>query len=181
MLESRDKKRVLAVAVRHRTLWMGSTAMPLSNISVVDAFTVKPHVGAALFRVVKWVFLALVALVVIGLAADNGGGRDGAVDLGGPGPVLVLLVVAAVAGQELFAKAKPVLAVETAGGTLSVVTLPNLDELREVAGQIVHAIDHPEAEFTRYVFQYESKTSHYYGSTAIVSGQGNTGFKGLEL
>ncbi|CAM5473496.1 hypothetical protein SCALM49S_03823 [Streptomyces californicus] len=28
------------------------------------------------------------------------------------------------------------------------VTLPSVEQLRTIAGQIVHAINHPEAEFT---------------------------------
>ncbi|NEE12448.1 hypothetical protein G3M58_39080, partial [Streptomyces sp. SID7499] len=87
-------------------------------------------------------------------------------------PVFVLLIVLVVYFvKALLTPATPALIVETAGGSRNLVTLPSVDELRIIAGQIVHAIDHPEAEFTAYVHQL----NNYNGPVFNQNGAQNTG------
>ncbi len=53
------------------------------------------------------------------------------------------------------------------------VTLPSVEQLRTIAGQIVHAINHPEAEFTAYVHEL----NNYNGPVFHQNGAQNTGIK----
>ncbi|MGO4635644.1 DUF6232 family protein [Streptomyces sp. 2RAF24] len=159
---------VLEIAVRRRMLWVGSAAFPLHNISRVEAFKLKPDRGAAFIRFLKW--LAVVAAVYVAFNVMNGGDTSLADDTS-PVLVIVVVVLIIVLIKELAEAPKPILAVETAGGSLALVTLPSVDQLRGIAGQIVHAIDHPEAEFTAYVHQL----NNYNGPVINQNGTGNTG------
>lgn len=67
----------------------------------------------------------------------------------------------------MFASTKPVLAVEMNSDSRVIVTLPSMDELRQIAGRIVYAIDHPEAEFTAIVQQYNSKHTNSEALSAL--------------
>lgn len=149
-------------------LWVGTAAIPLRNVTWVDAYRVKPDWGRALLR-----FLTIVIVgALVGAVAE--GGAQVAVN-GGVFRVIVAigLVVVLVA---LFGSAKPVLVVEMASGSKVVVTLPNMDDLRQIAGQIVSAIDNPKAEFTAIVRQLNN-TNNYGPVVNMSGGRGNTGFK----
>ncbi|MFH7596445.1 DUF6232 family protein [Streptomyces racemochromogenes] len=167
----------LVLRVSGRMLWLGSKAVPLHNIASVDAFKVKPDWGTALLRVLKWLFFGAVLIVATGLVDRLVTGTE--VSIGGGGFRLLLTVVVVVAATALagaFRAARPVLAVETAGGSLLAVTLPSIDELRQIAGRIVYAINYPDAEFTVVVKQFHTTNNH--GPVAILNGgQGNTGIK----
>lgn len=153
-------------------LWVGSMAVPLHNISWVDAFKLKPNWGEAFGSVLKWLFFAALALVAFGYF---GGDRGRLVESGGNGTTIVLLAVVAFVLIAALGTAKPVLAVETAGGSVVVVTLPNMEELRRIAEHIVYAINHPDTEFAVTVYQYN--TTNNNGPVAILNGgRGNTGF-----
>ncbi|MFD5459350.1 hypothetical protein [Streptomyces olivaceus] len=83
-----------------------------------------------------------------------------------------LVVVCAV----LLSSRKPVLIFELNSGSRVVLTLPTMDELRAIAGQIVYAIDHPEYEFTAVLEQHN--TTNNFGSVVNLNGgRGNTGMK----
>ncbi|QLJ06645.1 hypothetical protein HZZ00_35510 [Streptomyces sp. NEAU-sy36] len=152
-------------------LWIGEAAIPLRNITLVNPYVAKPDRWSAAGRLLMW----LLVIVVIAAAAQAGSGGDAR--LGGPLLVLLIALVCFFC-RDLFARGKPVLAVETAGGAQLVVTLPSLEELQRIAGQIVHAINHPEAEFTAIVHQYHSNSTNNYGPVVNMSGgRGNTGFK----
>ncbi|MFD7029602.1 DUF6232 family protein [Streptomyces sp. NPDC059917] len=155
------------LSVSGRMLWVGSAAVPLRNITLVDAFKYRPSRWASFVDSLKWVVgLAVLFFVLVYVGGGepiNDRNSDTLVPLAGL--VLLVLVLAA-----LFKMAKPVLAVETAGGTIIMVTLPTVDELRHVAGQIVYAIDHPEAEFSTVV-------NHFAPVVNMNGGRGNTGIR----
>ncbi|MER8237527.1 DUF6232 family protein [Streptomyces sp. NPDC094049] len=152
--------------MRRRMLWVGAAAFPLHNISRVQATRYQPDWGAALLSLLKWLLGAVVVYVVLMLLF--GGGPESVGE--GGGVLLVLLVLLAVfLGRSLFEPTRPILIVETAGGTWMIVTLPDVDELRDIAGRIVHAIDHPEAEFTKNVYQF----TQYNGSVIQQTGNKN--------
>ncbi|MFJ7205538.1 DUF6232 family protein [Streptomyces sp. NPDC098789] len=157
----------LVLRVSGRMLWVGSTAVPLHNIALVDAFTYRPSRWASFIDSLKW-FVGI-AVVIVVLAYASGGE---VVDDDNSGALLPLSVVvlAVLAVAALLKMSKPVLAVETAGGTKILVTLPTVDELRHIAAQIVYAIDHPGAEFTT-VVNYLAPVVNMHG------GSGNTGIR----
>lgn len=136
-------------------LWIGAAALPLHNLTRVEAIKIKPE---------RNVFRFLAGLAVVAFVYSM---TDWA-------PVLVLLfVLVFFFVKALIAPERPVLVVETAGGSLVLVTLPSVDELRVIAGQIVHAIDHPEAEFTAHVHQL----NNYNGPVFNQNGGQNTGIR----
>ncbi|MEU5287513.1 DUF6232 family protein [Streptomyces sp. NPDC020755] len=146
---------VLEISVKRRMLWIGAAALPLHNLTRVEAIKIKPERNVLRF------------LLGLGLVAFVYSVTDWA-------PVLVLLIIMVVYFvKALIAPEKPVLVVETAGGSLVLVTLPSVDELRGIAGQIVHAIDHPEAEFTAHVHQL----NNYNGPVFNQNGGQNTGIR----
>ncbi|MEW1695881.1 DUF6232 family protein [Streptomyces sp. NPDC093249] len=152
--------------MRRRMLWVGAAAFPLHNLSRVQATRYRPDRGAALLSLLKWLLAAVVAFAVLTLMF--GGGPDSVGENGGV-LFIVLVLIAVFVGRSLFEAATPILILETAGGTWMIVTLPNVDELRDIAGRIVHAIDHPEAEFTKNVYQF----TQYNGSVIQQTGNKN--------
>nr|WP_239144576.1 DUF6232 family protein [Streptomyces sp. SID14515] len=161
---------ILEISVKRRILWVGSAAFPLHNLTRVDAYEVKPDRVKAVGRFLKWLAGAAVVFVVLSLESGEGAGFD---DGGKSVFIFVVIGLALFLLKELFEPAKPILAVDTAGGTGAVVTLPSVDELRVIAGQIVYAIDHPEAEFTAYV----QELNNYNGPVFNQHGGQNTGIK----
>lgn len=157
-------------------LWVGTAAIPLHNITWVDAFRIKPNRGAIFGRTLLWM-AALSVVVAVGLGYTQGeslsSGKNGnLVDL----LVLITLVVATL--RAVLASRKPVLAVEMAGGSTVIVTLPTVEELRQIAGQIVYAINHPDAEFTAIVNQFNSSNTNHFGPVVNMNGgSGNTGIR----
>ncbi|MGW1463287.1 DUF6232 family protein [Streptomyces sp. NPDC002308] len=164
-------REVLEISVSRRMLWVGSAAFPLQSIARVEAFKIKPDRAAALTSFLKW--LGGLALVYVVIAANNRDSDNDFEDNGGSLFVAVLVGLVIYLFKELLEPAKPVLAVETAGGSFAVVTLPSVDQLRTIAGQIVNAIDHPDAEFRTYANQL----TNYNGPVIIQNGSGNTGIR----
>ncbi|MEU0401330.1 DUF6232 family protein [Streptomyces sp. NPDC006197] len=164
------RRRVLELAVRRRMLWVGSAAVPLHNITSVEAYKDQPDAGEILLRLLKWAFGAV--LFYAGVNYLTGGeARIG--ESGNPLMIVLLLVVVGFALRDLFRMSKPVLAIGTAGGNTVTVTLPTVDELRHIAGQIVNAIDNPAAEFHTVV---EHTTTNHFGPVVnIRGGRGHTG------
>ncbi|MFF8511416.1 DUF6232 family protein [Streptomyces sp. NPDC015492] len=165
---------VLQLRVSRRMLWVGAAALPLHNITRVEAFRLTPDRGAALLRFLKWLAVALVIYAVLNGVSDG----DAAVGEFGPLLFVVLIALAVYLGRELFAAAKPVLLVEMSSGSAVVVTLPSMEELREIAGLIAHAIDNPAAEFSRTVQQFNT-TNNNYGTVINMNGGRNN--RGISL
>ncbi|MFE9348239.1 DUF6232 family protein [Streptomyces olivaceus] len=160
------KGKPLQLQVLRHILWVGSAAVPLPNVSWVEVFRLRPDWGKA------GLYLLLV-VVSASLFSD----RLGSLDEGG-GPTLVVLAGFAlvVVGAVLLSSRKPVLIFELNSGSRVVLTLPTMDELRAIAGQIVYAIDHPEYEFTAVLEQHN--TTNNFGSVVNLNGgRGNTGMK----
>ncbi|MFD6424212.1 DUF6232 family protein [Streptomyces sp. NPDC060198] len=150
-------------------LWFGSAAFPLHNLTRVEAFRLNPRRGEAFVSFLKWAaVIAVVYVAVMAMADEDASAGDGS------GPLFFFVAVAlAILLMKMLQPAKPILAVETAGGSWAVATLPSVDELRAIAGLIVHAIDHPEAEFKATVHQL----NNYNGPVFNQTGGMNTGIK----
>jgi hypothetical protein len=159
----------LELRVQRQILWVGSAAVPLRNVSWVEVFRLKPAWGKA-----GGYFLLLV--VVAFLVSARLDSTDGGGGVGAPAPaVLALFALVVVCAVPLWSR-KPVLVVELNSGSRVVLTLPTMDELRAIAGQIVYAIDHPEYEFSAVLEQYN--TTNNFGSIVNMNGgRGNTGIK----
>ncbi|MFD7975323.1 DUF6232 family protein [Streptomyces sp. NPDC059071] len=165
-LPPRRGKR-LELRVQRQILWVGSAAVPLRNVTWVEVFRRKPAWGKA---GVYFLLLEIFALLV-SARFDSTDGDGGATALGVP--TLFTLVVV---GVGLLWSRKPVLVVERNSGSRVVLTLPNMDELRAIAGQIVYAIDHPEYEFSAVLEQHN--TTNNFGSVVNMNGgKGNTGIR----
>ncbi|WP_399141150.1 DUF6232 family protein [Streptomyces sp. NBUA17] len=155
----------LQLRVQRQILWVGSAAVPLRNISWVEVFRLRPAWGRA-----GVYFLLLVILTFLVSA------RLDSTDGGGPAPGVLAGFVLVVVCAVLLSSRKPVLVVEMNSASKVVLTLPTMDELRAIAGQIVYAIDHPEYEFTAVLEQHN--TTNNFGSVVNMNGgRGNTGMK----
>ncbi|MYR60859.1 hypothetical protein GTY54_33055 [Streptomyces sp. SID625] len=159
----------LELRVRRQILWVGSAAIPLRNVSWVEVFRLKPAWGKA----------GLYLLLLAGIAffvSDRLGSTDGGGGGGGPAPGVLALAALVVVCAVLLSSRKPVLVVELNSGSRVVLTLPTMDELRAIAGQVVYAIDHPEYEFSAVLEQYN--TTNNFGSVVNMNGgRGNTGIR----
>ncbi|WP_318212050.1 DUF6232 family protein [Streptomyces sp. SJL17-1] len=163
----------LRLRVSRRMLWVGPAAFPLHNITRVEAFKLKPDRVAALLRFLKWLLVAIVIYAVLN------GLSDGEVSIGddsGPLLFVVLVALAVYLGKELFEPAKPVLLVEMSSGSAVLVTLPSMEELRDIAGLIAKAIDNPAAEFSTVVRQFNTNN---YGPVVNMNGGRNN--RGINL
>ncbi|MFG2835824.1 DUF6232 family protein [Streptomyces zaomyceticus] len=157
----------LILKVSRRILWVGSAALPLHNITRVEAFMIKADRGAVFVRFLRWLIVAALIYAAINYASD--GGVEG-------NPVLLVVGIALFLFllKELFQSPTPVLVVETAGGSTVVVTLPTVHELLDIAGRIAHAIDNPQAEFTAVVQQY-NHTNNFGPVVHMNGGRNNRG------
>ncbi|MFI1187519.1 DUF6232 family protein [Streptomyces californicus] len=151
-------------------LWIGSAAFPLNNLTRVEATKLSPERGAAFLRFLKWLAFTAVVYVFFMAAAEN---EANVTENGQPVFILFLIGLIGYFVKVLVEPAKPILAVETAGGSLAMVTLPSVEELRTIAAQIVHAINHPDAEFTAYVHEL----NNYNGPVFNQNGAQNTGIR----
>ncbi|WP_395364711.1 DUF6232 family protein [Streptomyces sp. YH02] len=163
----------LRLRVSRRMLWVGPAAFPLHNITRVEAFRLKPDRAAALLRFLKWLLVAVVIYAVVNSLSD---GEASLEDGGGPLLFVVLVALAVYLGKELFEPAKPVLLVEMSSGSAVLVTLPSMEELRDIAGLIAKAIDNPAAEFSTVVRQFNTNN---YGPVVNMNGGRNN--RGINL
>ncbi|MFJ3445734.1 DUF6232 family protein [Streptomyces sp. NPDC086081] len=156
----------LELRVQRQILWVGSAAAPLRNVSWVEVFRLKPAWGKAGGYFLLLVVVAFLVSTRLDFTDGNGGSPPAVLAL------FALVVVCAV----LLGSRKPVLVVELNSGSRVVLTLPTMDELRAIAGQIMYAIDHPEYEFSAVLEQYN--TTNNFGSVVNMNGgRGNTGIK----
>jgi hypothetical protein len=157
----------LQLKVERQILWVGPAAVPLRNISWVEVFRPKLAWGKA---GLYFLLLAAIAFLVSARLDSTGGGS------GSAPAFLTLSTLAAIVCTVLLWSRKPVLVVELNSGSRVVLTLPAMNELRAVGGQIVYAIDHPEYEFTAVLEQHN--TTNNFGSVVNMNGgRGNTGIK----
>ncbi|MFF3621816.1 DUF6232 family protein [Streptomyces sp. NPDC002467] len=162
--------------VSRRLLWVDGAAYPLHNIARVHTFETRPDRWKAFVQFLKGVGFTAVGLVVL-MLVDNDtkvfSGSDYGSHDGTPGlvtfAVLVVIALVVVLLSKIFASPQHVLAVETSGPS-ALVTLPDKERLRQLVGQIVHAIENPTAEFAVMV-QRVGDTVNIFGGT------GHTGVK----
>ncbi|MFC4327053.1 DUF6232 family protein [Streptomyces andamanensis] len=159
----------LELRVQRQILWVGSAAVPVRNVSWVEVFRLKPAWGKAGLYLLLLTGIAFFVSERLDSTEGGGGG-------GGPAPGVLLLAALVVVCAVLLSSRKPVLVVELNSGSRVVLTLPTMDELRAIAGQVVYAIDHPEYEFSAVLEQYN--TTNNFGSVVNMNGgRGNTGIK----
>nr|WP_301554219.1 DUF6232 family protein [Streptomyces aureus] len=161
----------MRLRVSRRMLWVGAAAFPLHNITRVEAYKRQPDRGAAVLRFLKWFAVAVMVYAVVNA------GSSGRVSAGESNPVVivVLIVLGVYLLRELFEKPKPVLDIEMSSGSTVAVTLPSVDELRDIAGLIARAIDNPAAEFSTVVQQFNSNTNNYGPVVNMNGGRNNRG------
>ncbi|MGW4052845.1 DUF6232 family protein [Streptomyces sp. NPDC004779] len=128
--------RAIELRVSRGVLWIGRAAMPLRHVTSVEVSRLKPD----------WALRVLV-LVAAAVGAGYLGKAAATVD-GFPLVLLALIAAAAYLLKILFGPPRPVLIVQTAGGSTAAVTLPDVDDLRWIADMIVGAIDDVPGEFT---------------------------------
>ncbi|MFD9727537.1 DUF6232 family protein [Streptomyces sp. NPDC059072] len=163
--------------VSRRLLWIDDAAYPLHNIARVYTFDLHPDRWKAFVQFLKGVGFTAVGLVLLllvdndtrvfsGSGYDRHDGTSGLVTFA----VVVVIVLVIVLLTKVFAAPQHVLSVETSGPPTALVTLPDRERLRQLVGQIVHAIENPTAEFAVQV-QRVGDTVNIYG------GVGHTGVK----
>lgn len=175
--------------VSRRLLWVGEAAYPLHNIVRVQTSVLVPNRAAASMQFLKWTAVLAVVFVVLqtlneesysgssyGSYDDYGDTASTAQTLWTVGIAILIYLVA----QLVFKLSRPdqhVLAVETAGASIALVTMTDKDRLRLVVRYIVHAIEHPDAEFSVRVERLvlNPKSYHFGDSANIYGGVGNTG------
>ncbi|MEW9518576.1 DUF6232 family protein [Streptomyces tubercidicus] len=170
--------------VSKRLLWIDDAYYPLQNVARVYTLTIHPRRNDAVVLFVKRLLLLGLAIVLLVLLSAIGGGfRSSDSDSDG---LTALVVIAAGAAlvyslvemlKVLSAAAHFVLAVETTGSSTAVVTSPDRDRLRQLAHQIAHAIENPEAEFVVRVNTVSVSPRHYYfgDNVNMYGGTGNVG------
>ncbi|MCB5179334.1 DUF6232 family protein [Streptomyces antimicrobicus] len=166
--------------VSRRLLWVGEAAYPLHNIARVHTFTLRPDRWGAFVSFLKWLGGTVVVFVLLQTAnestssySERDENADGLWIIGGMAAIgLVITLVARLATPSRHA-----LGVETSGPSTALVTLPEKEQLRQLVGLIVHAIEHPETEFSVRVerLSINPKNYHLGDSVNIYGGSGHTG------
>ncbi|MEU6555687.1 DUF6232 family protein [Streptomyces sp. NPDC046915] len=168
--------------VGKRLLWVGGAAYPLENVTRVHTFLLKPMRQEATMLFLKRLGIILsvaFALTILGgitsiASRDTAGGIVTFVWLGA---VTALVFSVIDLFSVLTAPTQYVLAVETSGPSIAVVTSPDPHQLDALVGSIVHAIEHPETEFQVRVDRLMVNPRNYYfgDNVNMYGGTGNVG------
>lgn len=172
--------------VSKHLLWVGSAAYPLQNIARVYTYTLHPRRKDATIRFLKngaiILAVAIALTVIAGVPAslanqDTGGTIITTVWLVAAGGLIYCFVEMI---SVLTAQSHYVLAVETSGPSQAVVTSTRPEVLNQLVGQIAHAIEHPDTEFTVTVHTLSiSPKNYYFGDNVnMYGGSGNVGIAG---
>ncbi|MFI6402335.1 DUF6232 family protein [Streptomyces sp. NPDC050548] len=168
--------------VGKRLLWVGDVAYPLENIARVHTYMLTPRRWEATRHFLRRIGLILsvaFALTILGgitgLAGQDTAGK--LVMWMWLGASATLLFCAAEWLQVVTAAPLYVLAVETSGPPMAVVTSPDPRRLDQLVGSIVHAIEHPETEFHVTVDRLMVNPKNYYfgDNVNMYGGIGNVG------
>ncbi|MDQ0599856.1 hypothetical protein QF037_004201 [Streptomyces canus] len=163
-------------------LWVGGGAYPLANITRVYTFMLTPRRKDATVLFLKRVAIILsvaFTMTILGgltsLASESmAGGILTFVWLGAIAALVFSLVelVAVLSSPTLY-----VLAVETSGPSIAMVTSSDPHQLDQLVGNIVHAIEHPETEFHVRVDRLTVNPRNYYfgDNVNMYGGTGNVG------
>ncbi|MGW7256974.1 DUF6232 family protein [Streptomyces sp. NPDC054834] len=168
--------------VGKRLLWAGGAAYPLENVTRVHTFLLKPKRQEATVLFLK----RLGIILSVAFALTILGGIAGIASRDAAGGIVTFVWLGAVAALvfsviELFsvltAQTQYVLAVETSGPSIAVVTSPDPHQLDALVGSIVHAIEHPETEFQVRVDRLMVNPKNYYfgDNVNMYGGTGNVG------
>ncbi|MGW6903751.1 DUF6232 family protein [Streptomyces sp. NPDC054940] len=174
--------RGIDLRVSKRLLWVGGAAYPLENITRVYTFTLTPKRKEATLTFLKRVGIILAvafAMTILGAVTALGsqnvaGGIITFVWLGAvAGLVLSLVELMSV----LTAPTHYVLAVETNGPSIAMVTSADPRHLDSLVGTVAHAIDNPEAEFqvTVGTLSINPRNYHFGDNVNMYGGTGNVG------
>ncbi|GLJ91501.1 DUF6232 family protein [Streptomyces poonensis] len=168
--------------VSKRLLWVGTAAYPLHNIARVYTFTLHPRRKDATIRFLKNVAIVLsvaLALTVIGgmTALADQDTASNIVSFVWVGAIAALILSLVELMAVLTAQSQYVLAVETSGPSIAMVTSSDPRHLDRLVGTITHAIEHPEAEFQVKVESITLNPRHYYygDNVNMYGGTGNVG------
>ncbi|WP_052412354.1 DUF6232 family protein [Streptomyces mutabilis] len=174
--------RAVDLRVGKRLLWVGAAAYPLQNITRVYTFTMTPRRKEATLRFLKRTALILSVAFALTIVAGLTAIADGSM----AGGILTFVWIGAVAAlvfsivdlfSVLSAPAQYVLAVETSGPSIAMVTSADPHQLDRLVAPIVQAIENPEAEFHVEVEQLLVNPSNYYfgDNVNMYGGTGNVG------
>ncbi|MFJ3665818.1 DUF6232 family protein [Streptomyces sp. NPDC090106] len=163
-------------------LWVDGAAYPLANVTRVHTFTLTPRRRDATVTFLKRLAIILsvaFAMTILGgitslASEDAAGGIVTAVWLG----ALAALVFSAVELiSVLTSPDRYVLAVETSGPSMAIVTSADPRVLDQLVGSVVHAIENPETEFLVQVDRLMVNPRNYYfgDNVNMYGGSGNVG------
>ncbi|MEU2389387.1 DUF6232 family protein [Streptomyces sp. NPDC007369] len=173
----------LELRISKRILWVGGAAYPLENIARVYTFTLHPRRKDATVHFLKNLCLILSVAFALTILA----GLTSLANREASGTILQIVWLGAVAAliycivqwiTVLSAASYYVLAVETSGPSIAVVTSSDHHHLHRLVGQITHAIDHPDTEL--YGVRVDTITispkNYYFGDNVnMYGGSGNVG------
>jgi hypothetical protein len=158
--------------VTKRLLWVAGAAYPLRNVTRVYTFVATPRRGAATLLFFKRLAITLsvaFALTILGGITGIAGEEEAAktiVRLVWIGALVGLIYCLIEWLAVLSAPSHFVLAVETSGASTAVVTSKDHEHLQRLVGQVVNAIENPEAEFLVHVESLAINPAHdHFGDT----------------
>lgn len=160
---------------------MGRAAYPLHNIVRVQTTVLTPDREKAVVQFLKWAGVLIAAYVLVALLADAGSGYSGDEDSDVEAMRGVAIIVGiCLLGQLVYRLSRPdvhAMVVEVTSASIALVTMEDESQLDAVVQNLVHAIDHPEAEFSIRMEKVELnlKSYHLGDSVNIYGGVGNTG------
>ncbi|WP_256988165.1 DUF6232 family protein, partial [Streptomyces sp. BR123] len=141
----------IEIRIGKRILWVGGAAYPLENIARVYTFTLHPRRKEATVRFLKnlclILSLAFGLTILAGLTSlANREAAGGILQFVWLGAAVALIYCLVELITVLSAASHYVLAVETSGPSIAVVTSSDHNHLHRLVGQITHAIDNPDTE-----------------------------------
>ncbi|MFC9702285.1 DUF6232 family protein [Streptomyces sp. NPDC056943] len=158
------------VSVSRSLLWVNRACYPLGNIARVHTYVVVPDRWAAVKR-----FLAIVVLPVLVLSVTSGESDEG-VAIARFVSLAVLVFALADMLIVLFRPEHSVLAIETTGVAIALLTSRDASVLSDLVRRIALAIENPEADFHVQVEQLTVNMKNYTGDTVnIVGGRDHKG------
>ncbi|MEV8065569.1 DUF6232 family protein [Streptomyces sp. NPDC085995] len=174
--------RSIDIRVSKRLLWVGGAAYPLENITRVHTFLLTPRRWEATQQFLK----RLGIILSVAFALTILGGITGLASQDAAGTIVTLVWLGAVAALVLSivelvgvlgAPTQYVLAVETSGPSMALVTFPQPHYLDQLVGSLVHAIENPETEFQVRVERILVNPRNYYfgDNVNMYGGTGNVG------
>ncbi|ROR44300.1 DUF6232 family protein [Kitasatospora cineracea] len=176
------------VRIDGRTLWIAGAAYPLRNIARVYQVVLHPRSAEAFGRFGRRFAGTLAVLIVVlsvGLMSISASSsyRDERDQnrtsfsqfVVTVGVVLLVLYVVDLL-RVVLQKVRHVVAVETNGSSVALITAPDEAGRRAITQYLAAAIDRPEAGLLLHVDTLSVNPAHYYfGDTVNVHGTGNIG------